>query len=381
MPRKGARPRKRKDGRWEYRFYARGEDGVTLRRVSVFASSAEEALKKGRELQLKHERGLVPTKDPRTFGSFAEGWLQRKAATKAPKTLANYRREVGYWLPYLGPLKLQSIKPTDIRRALDALEARGVGPRSLKKALIHLRAIFKEALALELVFRDPTAAIRLELPSRGKAGRTVEPEEAEALIRAFDAWPCWEVGMALRLCLALGLRAGETLGLRWGDLDFTEGTLVIRRAWTALGGKGTLTEPKTPSAVRLLPVPQGTLARLEARRRELLEQGVRLRELKEAWVFPSPKDPSRPLNPHSLAHALRKITARLGLARLRVHDLRHSYGSLLLSKGAPLELVSERLGHRDPGFTLRTYRHLLAHERRAFVLDPEDLLSRPRAEA
>jgi len=64
MPRKGSKPRKRKDGRWEYRFYVRGEDGVTLRRVSLFGRSAEEALKKGRELQMKHERGLVPAKDP-----------------------------------------------------------------------------------------------------------------------------------------------------------------------------------------------------------------------------------------------------------------------------------------------------------------------------
>jgi integrase len=335
MPRKGSKPRKRKDGRWEYRFYVRGEDGVTLRRVSVFGRSAEEALKKGRELQMKHERGLVPAKDPRTFAAFAEAWLQRKAATKAAKTLANYRREVAYWLPYLGHMKLQTIKPADIRRALDALEARGVGPRSLKKALIHLRAIFREALALELVYRDPTAAIRLEVPSRGKAGRALEPEEAEALLRAFDSWPSWEVGMALRLCLALGLRAGEALGLKWGDLDFSEGTLAVRRAWTALGGKGALTEPKTPNAVRVLPVPQGTLARLEARRRELLERGVRARELKEAWVFPSPKDPSQPLNPHTLGHALRKITARLGLAPLRVHDLRHSYGSLLSPRGPP----------------------------------------------
>lgn len=379
MPRKGSRPRRREDGRWEYRVYLREEDGG-YRRVSVYGKTAEDAIRKGRELLTQHERGILPRKDPSTFGAFAESWLARKEKTLAPKTLANYRREVGYLLPYLGHKKLQSIRPLDIRQTLDALAAQGLGPRGLRKSLIHLRAIFRDALALELVHRDPTAAIRLEQPTRPKVGRALEPEEVEVLLRALDAWPTWEVGMALRLCLALGLREGETLGLKWGDIDLDRGELTIRRAWTALGGKGILTEPKTPTARRTLPIPQATLERLRARYAQHLEEGVRPQELRESFIFTG-KDPSRPLNPHSLNHALRKITARLGIPPLRVHDLRHSYGSLLLANGAPLELVSERMGHANPSITLNVYRHLLGHERQSWVVDPEDLLSRPRAKA
>jgi len=75
------------------------------------------------------------------------------------------------------------------------------------------------------------------------------------------------------------------------------------------------------------------------------------------------------------------MVKRLGLPPIRVHDLRHTYGSLLLARGAPLELVSERLGHANPSITLNIYRHLLGHERVAWVVDPEDLVGRPRAEA
>lgn len=141
-----------------------------------------------------------------------------------------------------------------------------------------------------------------------------------------------------------------------------------------------MTEPKTPTARRTLPIPQATLERLRARYAQHLEEGVRPQELRESFIFTG-KDPSRPLNPHSLNHALRKITARLGIPPLRVHDLRHSYGSLLLANGAPLELVSERMGHANPSITLNVYRHLLGHERQSWVVDPEDLLSRPRAKA
>lgn len=380
MPKRGGKPRKRKDGRWEYRFYVKDEGGVRLRRVSVFGRTAEEALKKGRELELKAQKGLLPQPSAMTFAQAAEEWLGRKALTRGATTLRAYRREIAYALPYIGPLRLQAVKPLDIRRMLDALAKKGLSPRTLKKVLERVRAVFKEALAHEVIARDPTAAIRIEAPTRTKAGRALEPEEAEALLRAFDAWPTPGVGLALRLCLALGLRAGEALALKWGDIDLEAGTLTIRRAWTALGGKGTLTEPKTPAARRTLPVPKATLERLRARWEALLAEGFRPEEAKELWVVPG-KDPSKPLNPHSLNHALRKIAARLGIPRLRVHDLRHSYGSFLLANGAPLELVSERMGHANPSITLNVYRHLLGHERQAWVVDPEDLLSRPRPKA
>ncbi|GLV46915.1 hypothetical protein TJA_00920 [Thermus sp. LT1-2-5] len=77
---------------------------------------------------------------------------------------------------------------------------------------------------------------------------------------------------------------------------------------------------------------------------------------------------------------MRRICQRYGLPPLRVHDLRHTYGSLLLAHGAPLELVSERLGHANPNITLGVYRHLLEEERRGWVLDPEDLVG-PRGQA
>ncbi|MGC8968348.1 MAG: tyrosine-type recombinase/integrase [Thermus sp.] len=379
MPKRGAKPRRRPDGTWEARVYV--EEGGRRVRKSFYGRTAREAQAKATEFLAKHRMGLIPKRDPRTFGEFARAWLERKGLTRAPTSLRVYEREVGYLLPHLGPKQMQKITPQDVRSALDALARRGLSPRTLRKVLERARAIFKEAVALELVARDPTAAVKVEVPSRPPVGRALEPHEAEALLAAFDAWPTWEVGMALRLCLALGLRAGEALGLQWGDLDLEAATLTVRRAWTVMGGRGVLTEPKTSRARRTLPVPHGTLERLRARYRVLLELGYTPEELRGAWVFPGMGDDSRPLNPHTLGHALRKITKRLGLPPVRVHDLRHSYGSLLLANGAPLELVAERMGHANPNITLGIYRHLLGHERAAWVVDPEDLIRRPRAQA
>lgn len=71
-----------------------------------------------------------------------------------------------------------------------------------------------------------------------------------------------------------------------------------------------------------------------------------------------------------------KLVARSGLPRIRLHDLRHTHATLLLKGGVPIKVVSERLGHSTPGFTMATYQHVLpgmqAEAARAFaaLLEP-----------
>ncbi|GIW24743.1 MAG: hypothetical protein KatS3mg069_1010 [Meiothermus sp.] len=175
--------------------------------------------------------------------------------------------------------------------------------------------------------------------------------------------------------LNMGLRVGECLGLKWQDINLEEGTLTVRRTYS----HGRESDPKTPSSVRTLPIPYSTLERLKQYRDWWQEQ------LKEPpppgmWVFPG-NDPARPLEYNAPGRALRRIVERLGIPTLRVHDLRHSYGSHMLANGAPLELVAERLGHANATITLSIYRHVLEHERRGWVVDLETLLTQPRAKA
>jgi integrase len=83
-----------------------------------------------------------------------------------------------------------------------------------------------------------------------------------------------------------------------------------------------------------------------------------------------------PLHPHLLSDAFGKLVKRSGLPRIRLHDLRHTHATLLLKSGVPIKVVSERLGHATPGFTMATYQHVLpgmqAEAARAFasLLEP-----------
>ena len=378
---------RRPDGRWMGQLMVGyGPDGKPRRRT-VYGRTRQEVAAKLAELAAQHHKGLLPSPEAITVREWASRWLERKAREVRPKSLLLYRDELAYALPSLkdpqakdplGNMRLQAVQPAHIRALLDGLAERGLSVRTVKKVREKLHTLFEEALSLELVARNPVAPVKVKAPAPEKAGRALEPGEVDALLEALDRHPDPRTGLALHLMLACGLRKGEALGLQWEDLDLEEGLLTVRRAWVAVGGRGAISDPKTPNAYRTLPIPHSTLVRLRAYRAwwEGTFGGLGI-----PWVFPGTGDPSRPLDPNSLNHALRRMVKRLGLPPIRVHDLRHTYGSLLLARGAPLELVSERLGHANPTITLNVYRHVLEEERRGWVMDLEELVKPNRAQA
>ena len=66
-----------------------------------------------------------------------------------------------------------------------------------------------------------------------------------------------------------------------------------------------------------------------------------------------------PIHPHSISQAFERIVARSGVPKIRLHDVRHTHGTLLIKAGVPVKVVSERLGHGNPAFTIDTYQHVL----------------------
>ncbi|RIH90881.1 Transposase [Calidithermus terrae] len=398
MPRLTNKPRKRRDGRYEARLSVL-EDGRRVR-ISVYGATAAEAERLAREIKTRAERGQF-SRDKTTVVGFAETWLSRKKKEVRPSTLDSYRRELSLALPSLkdpealddlGSRKLQEVKPSHIRALIDDLMER-YSLRTVRWVRQKLHTLFEEALNLELVYRNPVSPVKIKAPrgqTKTKTGRALEPHEVQALLAALDAHKDRRTALALRLMLAAGLRLGEALGLQWDDLDFEAGTLTVRRAWSAYR----LTGPKTPTSARTVPIPFATLERLKAYRQWWAEK-LGVTPPGAMWVFAG-NDPSKPLDYNAPGHALRRIIDGINAKRqkeaekagvepvlfppTRVHDLRHSFGSHLLANGAPLELVAERMGHANPNVTLGVYRHLLQHEKKGWIIDPEDL-TRPSAKA
>lgn len=133
------------------------------------------------------------------------------------------------------------------------------------------------------------------------------------------------------LLMGTGLRLGEALTLRWQDIDINAGVLVVR-------------EGKTPQARRAVLLPAELVRELRAAR------GLGL-------VF---SRNGKALNAWTIRRChFYPLVKRLGLPRVRLHDLRHLHASVLLEQGADLAAVSARLGHASKGFTLAVYGHVL----------------------
>lgn len=377
---------RRKDGKWVGALTVGYGPTGAQKRVVVYGRTRQEAAQKLAEKVAALRRGTLPTPESVTVREWLADWLQRKAAEVRPKTIEHYRYELGRAVPSLrdpraqdrfGAMRLQAVQPLHIRQLIDHLRGQ-VSERSLKVVRWLLHAAFEEAVNLELLPRNPVAPVKVKAGRKEKAARILQPEEARKLLEALDAHPS-PLALALRLMLACGLRRGEVLALRWEDVDLERGRLHVRRAWTRVGTRGVFTEPKTPTSLRTVPIPQPTLLRLRAYRDSLLEQGAKEEELAGLYLFPSRADPSKPVEPNAPNHLLRRICERHGLPPIRVHDLRHTYGSFLLAQGAPVEVVSERMGHANPNITLGIYRHLLEEERQGWVVDPEEV-ARPDPE-
>jgi integrase len=337
---------------------------------------AEQALA---QMVAEQARGLLMDPSRLTTRDFALEYLRRlEREGLRPNSIRLAQGELAYALPslkdpkahdLLGRMRLQEVKPVHVRAAVDRVIEAGYAPRTVARVLMRLKALFREALRLELVARNPAEAIQVRLPKGEKAARALEPEEVARLLEAAEASRSRDMALLLRLMLETGLRRGEALALQWGDVDLERGEVRVWRAWAKVGSKGAFTPLKTPTAKRVVPLPLGLLRRLKARKEELLER-LNPEEVDSLHLVGGVK----PVDPDAFNHYLRRLAEKAGLGRVRVHDLRHTWATLALSRGIPLEVVSERLGHASPTITLNVYRHLLEEERRGYVLDLEDLL-------
>ena len=143
--------------------------------------------------------------------------------------------------------------------------------------------------------------------------------------------------------------------LKWSDLDRTSSRLSISRTLQNVGGRPVEFGCKTRTSRRTVELDRQTTRQLDRWRRRLRRDG--LPHGPDDWMFCNAR--GRFLNPESVSQLFDRIVRRSGLPHIRFHDLRHTHASLLVAAGVPLKVVSERLGHAHPAFTMHTYQHLL----------------------
>jgi len=161
-----------------------------------------------------------------------------------------------------------------------------------------------------------------------------------------------------------GLRQGELMGMQWPDIDWNGNFILVKRS---IDRVYSMVVPTKNKKIRRVDLSDELLAEpallRKKRKEEWLSKGKN--EIPE-WVFCNQKggwlDASNVVNRHFL-----KCLEKARLPRLRFHDLRHTFSSLLLTDGAPIAYVSEQLGHSSIELTVKRYGHLIPGANRSFV--------------
>jgi integrase len=410
-----------------------GRDPLTGRKKWVsrqVPGTGRAALKEAKQIEARLLAEVAAGRHQEAHGvklaELVDRWLEWRQAVKpmSPGTAANYRRCIDLKIkPALGDVAVSRVDAATLDRFYAELRHRGSkcqhcyrrmrrGEQAMRpgevfrlaftgKERVHetdcvqgipmtasairdVHAVLSGALQQAVVWgwRSDNPARSATPPAQAKA--EVAPPEARQAIRLIETATKEdpELGLFLMLAVMLGTRRGELCSLRWTDVDFDHGEVLIDSGVIYVPGRPLIDQDRTKNYTkRRVAVGPATLELLRAHRVEqakiALASGVSLAP--DAYVFSHQPDGSKPIRPDGISHRFAKLAQRLGV-RCRLHDLRHFMVTHLVAAGVDVRTVAGRAGHVDGGrTTLSTYAHFQhAQDRHAAEL-LEGLLQLPEA--
>jgi integrase len=235
-------------------------------------------------------------------------------------------------------------------------EPRGLAPNTVRNIHAMLDKALGDGLRKGTIVRNVVALADAPTQQARKQGE-ITAWDADQLTVFLDAVRPHRLHPAFHLSSHTGMRRGEVLGLRWGDLDLEAGRLSVRQALISVSYQVQISDVKTRSGRRTIDLDPGTVDVMKAWRIERAEERGGIRPANSDLVFCKP-DGSW-VHPGTFSQILARKVRNLDLPVISLHDLRHTHATLLLKAGVPVKVVSERLGHANVAFTMSVYQHVL----------------------
>jgi integrase len=283
----------------------------------------------------------IAEREAKTVRQLAERYVEEVMPKNAPGTRHGYMGMLNGWiLPQLGGRKVKSLRPADVEQLHAKITRSGAKTRA-NHAVGLLSAMLSAAVRWEVVERNVARGAVARNPQT-KRRRYLSPTEIARLSAALADCGSQSAADAVRLVLLTGARKTEVAGMRWAEVDLSTG--VWARPAPRLKQRADHDVPLGAAALEIL-----------ARRRASAAKGGE-------FVFPAPRRGGH-LDIRATWATVRRAA---GLGDVRLHDLRHSFASILVSSGASLPLIGALLGHSNPATTAR-YAHLFLDPQRAAV--------------
>jgi integrase len=283
--------------------------------------------------ELEAERGAP------TVNNLIERFLKEHVSRKRLSTQADYRIAIERHIrPAIGNKKVAEVSWADVDALHRKLTKTGKPTQANRVAAVSSKMF---ALAIRWRLRLDNPAKGIERNPETKRKRYATPAELQRLMPALDRHPDQQGADIFRLCMLTGCRSHEAMSARWDQIKIAAGTWIK---------PGSTTKQRTDHVVPLSAPAKQLLAELRQR-------------TNSEWVFPADSKPGHRV---TIAKSWRLLCKAAKISGLRVHDLRHSFASQLVSQGASLPLIGALLGHTQAQTTAR-YAHLFDDPQRAAV--------------
>jgi integrase len=317
--------------------------------------------------------------DRLTFGDWIRNsWLPMTETRVKPSTFHSYRRNLEiHVLPVIGSRPMQQLTPLMLNALYARLQSEGSGHGVLSAKTVRyihttIHKVLEDAVDAGVLAKNVAERANPPRPSRRATGKVGSWESHE--LAQFLEWVKNErLDAVWRLAAMTGMRRGEILGLRWCDVDLDAARLSVRQAVVAVAYEVIESTPKSNNA-RVIDLDGETVELLRAHRQQQLAEQTEWGADYEDNDLVAARENGTAIHPHSLSQTFERLVKRAGVRTIRLHDLRHTHATLALKAGVPVKVVSERLGHESPAFTLKQYAHVIPGMQAAAAAVVADLI-------
>lgn len=400
-----------------------GEDGKKKYKRKRGFKSQHECETALAEIITQLEKGTLINNEKMTVKEYLEYWLKTYPKNHCqPSTYKRYQIFCKFIIYRLGGYKLTKLNPLLIQNFYEDLKNGSIKEELKKQKINELQKTYDEIVKLKGEGSRKAVALKVKIekektrPIKGVSNNTiikthrmfhealkqaqkwqliytnpcdlVAPPPADEIIMKF--WSPEDISSYLEelkdeflypviyLALHTGMREGELCALHWSDYDPIEKTITVNKTLQVIDGKLQEKKPKTKKSSRVVTVFDSTaqlLKQLKEKEKKNNKKVVSFegkKEKKDGYIFHW--EDGRPIDPHYIAQHFPEVLKRHDIPQIRFHDLRHTHATLLRKLKVDAKVISERLGHSDVAFTLKTYTHVNTEMQRQEVSKAEDYL-------
>lgn len=344
----------RKDGRYEGRITTEKINGKR-RYKAFFGKTADEVTQKMSAFNITTH---FEDKIEKTFSSVYAEWFDSVSYRIKESTAANYTLKADkHILPVFGSQNINGISQISIYQFIRKKQDSGLSNRYITDILILMKSVFRFA---SRTYRTSNPMDGMVMPKKQKTEiRLLSQTEEQQLMQIISQNQNLTT-MGIALAKMTGLRIGELCALQWKDINLEKRNLTVRKILQRIqcknGKKRTklaLTEPKSETSKRVIPIPEsiiGFLRKFAGKADEFVLSGT-----------------EKPIEPRTLQYRFAKILKNGNLPSIHFHALRHMFASKCIRLGFDIKSLSEILGHSGVEITLNRYVHSSFEQKSAFM--------------